>query len=211
MTGFHSCSFCWMQSKTDMGNGELCWAPYHPSRLKTLFRIWFERLVDPAQPLMLNPCHGWDELNKILYGFEYWDLLKTFQAYGFYPFWLFHTLTNFQSHIHSSLHFPLLGKLGRESCQLCATKFFHPVFTFCILQLVFLHLTTLFADVQCIWTGGSASCLVLIMIQHLWLLLVPGLANKLQWQTVGFCLGVQMFCSSYTETQLSGTKSAFTI
>lgn len=116
--------------------------------------------------LHVEHCNGWDELNKILYGFEYWDLLKTFQAT--------HSQI-FQSHIHPSLHFPLLGKLGRVVSVMYheVFQFFFPHFTFtaCFIQCE--HSV----NVQCIWTGGSASCPVITTIQHLSLLSVPGLAK----------------------------------
>lgn len=112
--GFHSCSLHWMQSITNMSKGELCWAPLSPIKTENTFQNMIERLVDPAQFFMLNPCHGWDELNKILYGFEYWDLLKTFQAYSFYPFWLFHTLTDFPKPHSLESSLSIAGKAGQS-------------------------------------------------------------------------------------------------
>lgn len=129
MRGFHSCSFYWMQRITDMSRGELCWDPLSP--IKT-FQNMIERLVDAAQSLMLNPCHGWDELNKILCGFEYWDLLKTFQAYGFYPFWLFHTLTDLPKPLKPSLS--IAGKAGQNHVSCVPWSF----------SSFFLHFTTCF-------------------------------------------------------------------
>lgn len=186
-----SCSFCWMQGIIDMSKGELCCAPLSP--IKT-FQNMIERIPDAAQSLTLNPCHGWDELNKTLYGFEYWDLLKTFQAYGFYPFWLFHTQI-FQS--HSSLHFPLLEKLGRVISVVCREVF--PA-CFYILQLVFLHLHVLFAYVQCVWTGGSASCLVLTTIQCVTAFSSRPCQNSQPVCTCcrDYCLGAQMLCFSHS-------------
>lgn len=120
--GFHSCSLHWMQSITDMSKGELCRAPLSPIKTENIFQNMIERLVDPAQFFMLNPCHGWDELNKILYGFEYRDLLKTFQAYSFYPF-LIISHTHRLSKATFTRVFPFYcWESWTESCQLCATK-----------------------------------------------------------------------------------------